>query len=221
LPSDLVLVGLHFLAFPDRLDRCVQREAQAMVIQGLVQEVATNKEHVIILGDVNDFDAQVEDAADSVTISGVLDFLKASTSVTALNMAQNINSQSERYSCWYDENNNCKVDPHELTMIDHLVMSPELEKYVSGAGYYHGYPGKCDSFFSDHWPVVLELNLSGMKAENDKAIEEPNQNLPLDKVAAVGVAGVVLIAAAVVVVVIAVRRLGQRKEEVAPLIQKS
>jgi len=155
MSNPLVLIGLHFLAFPDDVSRCVQREAQATVIRRLADGFTGS--NVIVLGDVNDFDPTVQDAADSVPISGVLNILK---STSLINMAAEIKDVSQRYSCWYDANSNCKVDPHELTMIDHLLVSKDLKLSITSAEYFHGYNASCNGLISDHWPVVVTLDLS-------------------------------------------------------------
>jgi len=151
----LSLIGLHFLAFPDDLSRCVQREAQAKVIQELSTEFNSN--HLIILGDMNDFDPAIQDASDSISITGVFDILKGSR---LMNVASEIKSIPERFSCWYDKNNNCKVDKHELTILDHLLLSNELSGSIEEAFYYHGYEAYCGTLNSDHWPVVVNLNMA-------------------------------------------------------------
>jgi hypothetical protein len=67
----------------------------------------------------------VRDAADSVPISNVLNILKEQPSSNSelVNVAAEISDRNQRYSCWYDANDNCEHDPHELTMIDHLLLS--------------------------------------------------------------------------------------------------
>jgi len=154
LSKPLGLIGLHFLAFPDRQDRCVEREAQATVIRDLGRSLGDT--HLIVLGDVNDFDREIKDAAGSVAISNVLDILKDGAKLH--NVAANIINVSQRYSCWWDANGNCKVDPKELTMIDHLLVSTGLRAQVASASFYHGYQASCNTLNSDHWPVVVQLN---------------------------------------------------------------
>jgi hypothetical protein len=221
LKSDLLMVGLHLLAFPDRLDRCVQREAQATVIQQLVAQVNADNANVIILGDLNDFDPKVLDAADSVPISGVLDFLKVQSKVASLdNLAQNIQVQDQRYSCWYDKNSNCKQDPHELTMIDHLLLSPALRSLATEAYYYHGYAPSCQTYYSDHWPVVLKINTVQTEEEEQEPIQEDGV-LGIDvktfSAVAAPIVGVLLLGAAVgVILFVRKRRSGQ---ETVPLIR--
>lgn len=64
--EELYLFGMHFLAFPTSASRCAQREAQATVIAELMQELVTTSAHVVVLGDMNDYDGQLEDSAGDV-----------------------------------------------------------------------------------------------------------------------------------------------------------
>ena len=64
--EELHLFGMHFLAFPTSSSRCAQREAQATVIAGYMQELVTSNAHVVVLGDMNDYDDQLEDSAGDV-----------------------------------------------------------------------------------------------------------------------------------------------------------
>jgi len=127
LPNPLSLFGLHFLAFPDREDRCVQREAQATVISNLVANALANGSSVIVLGDLNDFDPSVQDAAGSVAISKTLQILRDPIASRAgdelTNAAGYVSSASNRYTCWWDKDSNCNSAGDELTMIDHVLIS--------------------------------------------------------------------------------------------------
>jgi len=154
LKKPLALIGMHLLAFPDREDRCVEREAQATVIRDIARSMRDS--YIILNGDLNDFDRQVKDAAGSIPISSVLDILKDGY---FYNIAASIVESSKRYSSWYDMNGNCKVDPKELTMIDHLLVSSDLSSSILSASYYHGWNASCNSLNSDHWPVIVRLNI--------------------------------------------------------------
>jgi hypothetical protein len=104
----------------------------------------------------------VKDAADSVPISNVLNILKTQPDMELVNAAAEISDKNQRYSCWYDPNNNCKDDPHELTMIDHLLLSKgkhnntnihqqnrDESKYVS-----KDYRGQYLQ-----WSIIMDMNL--------------------------------------------------------------
>ena len=63
-----MVAGLHLIAFPLDAARCAQREAQAAVIQ---RATSAHQGEIIILGDLNDYDHSVLDAAEDVPISRV------------------------------------------------------------------------------------------------------------------------------------------------------
>jgi len=164
LPNPLTIFGLHFLAFPDDKIRCVQREGQASVIKALVASYLGEGHSVVVLGDVNDFDGTVIDASGNVPISTVLDILrdplpsKAGDELT--NVASFVAAASQRYSCWWDKDESCSVQHDELSMIDHLLISNDLVPLVTGAYMDHSYQAACNTYESDHWPVVVQLDLS-------------------------------------------------------------
>jgi len=163
LSKPLTMFGMHFLAFPDDTIRCVQREGQATVIRQLAaQYIGTNS--VIILGDLNDFDEKVPDANDNMPISTVLDILRdplpSQPGDELVNVASFVKQQSERYSCWWDKDESCNVQHDELSMIDHLLISNDLVPLVTEAYMDHNYKAACGGYESDHWPVIVTLNLS-------------------------------------------------------------
>eukprot|EP01090_Pellita_catalonica_P006235 TRINITY_DN1643_c0_g1_i1.p1 TRINITY_DN1643_c0_g1~~TRINITY_DN1643_c0_g1_i1.p1 ORF type:complete len:427 (+),score=50.52 TRINITY_DN1643_c0_g1_i1:73-1281(+) len=154
--KQLLLVGLHFLAFPDRTDRCVHREAQATVIRGIVEEngLAAGKE-VIVLGDFNDYDPTVSDAAGNMPISRTLQIIKG---LELHNVGVGY-PFTDRYSAWYDINKNCIDDGgQEHTMIDHILLSPGLT--MKKVEYAHVFEASCAAIKSDHWPIVVDIDTS-------------------------------------------------------------
>lgn len=163
LSKPLTIFGMHLLAFPDDVIRCVQREGQASVIQQLVaQYISSNS--VIVLGDLNDFDPTVLDASGNVPISSVLDILRDPVANQPgdelTNVASFVLQQSQRYSCWYDKDESCSVQHDELSMIDHLLISNDLVPLVTQAYMDHTYQAECGTYESDHWPVIVTLDLS-------------------------------------------------------------
>jgi len=165
LPKPLALFGMHFLAFPDDPARCVQREAQAQVIANLLETVAFAKDYsVVVLGDLNDFDPTVHDAAGSVPISAVLDILRDPVKSLAgdelVNSATFIKNSENVYSCWYDRTADCTQQPGELTLIDHLLLSNDLVSLVDQSWIDHSYGPLCNSLESDHWPVIVQFDLN-------------------------------------------------------------
>lgn len=162
----LAMIGLHLLAFPDDVTRCAEREAQAEVLQQTISSYVSKGYEVIVLGDANDFDAQVLDSNSDVPISNVLNILKGSFGPLAgtyslTNIASKI-PQSDRYTDWYDEDSNCKSTSLEFSMIDHILVTERLNSLVKSAYIYHGYPEECNTMNSDHYPVVVDFDTSSL-----------------------------------------------------------
>lgn len=151
---DIALIGIHLLAIPTDPDRCVKREAQAQVIQNVVTKYIQRGFEVIVLGDMNDYDAEVLDLNSNKPTSRVLDILKGNY---LINVAININ-KNDRYSDWWDSDNNCNTNSNQdLSMIDHILISDKLTNYIKDVFIYHGYAEYCGKWNSDHWPLVIDF----------------------------------------------------------------
>ena len=74
--SKIAVFSMHLLAFPDDQNRCVQREAQATVMQQAITPYVNNGYEIIVIGDLNDFDSSVIDANGNKPISQVGDILR-------------------------------------------------------------------------------------------------------------------------------------------------
>jgi len=159
----LALIGIHFLAQPNREDRRLQREAQAEVIRRLAEEQAAAGYEVIVMGDFNDYDGEeaCRDHIDSMPITNVLQIVKSmdtgNPSDDLINAASFL-PKANRYTALYDRNDNGKVDcPEELTSIDHILVSPGLKSAVELVEIPHAH----DPFqVTDHYPVVVHLKLA-------------------------------------------------------------
>ena len=64
---------------------------------------------------------------------------------------------SERYSNWWDKNENCVSSSDELVMIDHILVSEKIKKQVKNVFMYHHYDMFCDSLDSDHYPIIVDF----------------------------------------------------------------
>jgi exonuclease III len=42
-------------------------------------------------------------------------------------------------------------------MIDHILVSPNIDKHIANAYIYHGYSEFCGKWNSDHYPVVIDF----------------------------------------------------------------
>jgi exonuclease III len=161
---NIALIGAHLLAFPTDSTRCAEREAQAVVLQNIVLGYIQNHFEVILLGDFNDYDNEIIDSNNDLPTSQVLDILKGkdpktNSYVYKLNsIASEIPSQ-DRYTEWYDKNKDCKSSINEFSMIDHILVTDNLFNKVSNAFIYHMYGEFCNTYNSDHYPVVIDINI--------------------------------------------------------------
>lgn len=57
---DIVMVGVHLLARPSDSRRCTRREAQALVLDEYIKKMSNDNNEIIIAGDFNDFDTDVD-----------------------------------------------------------------------------------------------------------------------------------------------------------------
>ena len=155
-----LFIGLHLLAYPEDTMRCVEREAQAQIIQNVVAEYVTKGE-VIVLGDLNDFDGRVLDANRNVPTSRVLDILKGLDGTHEgeyeLRSAAEKIPEVERFSDWWDENEDCVSTGNEFSLIDHVLVTPFLFEKIEKAFVYHGYDEFCGKYDSDHYPIVVDF----------------------------------------------------------------
>jgi endonuclease/exonuclease/phosphatase family metal-dependent hydrolase len=160
----IAFIAAHLLAIPTDIARCAQREAQASVLQYVIYDFIANGYEVIMLGDFNDYDAEVEDINNNKPISMVLDILKGNAGDFAgkyrlNNVAERID-QPNRYSDWWNSDNNCNTSSqNDYSMIDHVLVSDAILPYISDVFIYHGYQEYCGKYNSDHYPVVVDFAL--------------------------------------------------------------
>ncbi len=158
---NVLLIGAHLLAFPTDNTRCAEREAQAQVLQNIIYSYILKEYQVILLGDFNDFDGEVIDANNNIPISQVLDILKGNEGLHAglynlYSVSENINQQ-DRFSDWYDKNNNCVSTDNEFSLIDHILISDFLRERIVSASIYQKYNQYCGTYNSDHYPIVVDF----------------------------------------------------------------
>lgn len=154
-----LFIGLHLLAYPEDATRCAEREAQAQIIQNVI--AANLDKEIIVLGDLNDFDGRVLDANRNVPTSRVLDILKGldgnHKGEYELQSASQKIPQVERFSDWWDQNEDCVSTANEFSLIDHVLVSPFLYERIKAAFVYHGYDEFCGKYDSDHYPYVVDF----------------------------------------------------------------
>lgn len=158
------LIGAHLLAFPTESSRCASREAQASVLQELIVNLlktSSTEVGVILMGDLNDFDGVVLDSNSDMPTSNVLNILKGAAGdyagmYTLETAAQKV-TQSERYTDWWDPNDDCKSSANEMSMIDHVLMTPNLMDKVVDVFMPHPYSEYCGTYNSDHYPIIVDM----------------------------------------------------------------
>ena len=161
--SKFVLIGAHLLAFPTDVTRCAEREAQAQVLQNVIYNYFLEEYEVIVLGDFNDFDAEIMDSNNNKPTSQVLDILKGIAGTykgkyQLYSVSENIN-QTDRFSDWYDKNNNCVSSSNEFSLLDHILISGLLREKMVDAFIYQNYTISCDTYYSDHYPVIVDFQI--------------------------------------------------------------
>lgn len=157
--TPFVFVGLHLLARPSDQFRCAQREAQALVLRDLIRSMTRNGERIIIMGDYNDYDDLAIGLDRRRPLTNVLKILyESSGSQRRLRNAASLIPVNSRYSCWFDVNQNCRVDGNnEKVMIDHILVDSEID--LVEAEIHHDYNPTCDTRVSDHWPFSIKIKL--------------------------------------------------------------
>jgi exonuclease III len=159
---NVAFISAHLIAYPTDSERCAKREAQASVLQTVIYDYINNDYEVIMLGDFNDFDAEILDMNSDKPISNVLDILKGLKGDYAgkyeLHNAAETIVQSERYSDWWDSDNNCNTaSKSDYSMIDHILVTELIRKNIVNTFIYHEYNEYCGKYDSDHYPVVVDL----------------------------------------------------------------
>jgi exonuclease III len=156
------LIAAHLIAIPTESSRCAQREAQALVLQQVIYNFTIKGYDVIMMGDFNDYDGVVLDMNNNTPTSHVLEILKGNYGELAgayqlTNIASNI-QQNNRYSDWWDSDSNCNTaSQNDYSMIDHILVTSNIKKYIANAFIYHGYDEFCGKYNSDHYPLVVDF----------------------------------------------------------------
>jgi exonuclease III len=161
---NIALIGSHLLAIPTDPSRCVQREGQAQVLQNIIYSYVQKKYEIIMMGDMNDYDMETLDMNSNKPISRVLDIIKGiegeKKGLYMLTNVANFMNQQERYSDWWDSDNNCNTaSKNDYSMIDHVLVSFTIEERIKNVFIYHNYSEYCGKMDSDHYPVVIDFLL--------------------------------------------------------------
>lgn len=155
------LLGLHLLAHPDDRYRTAKRETQARIAADLIRTgIAAQGYAPIVLGDFNDFDPSVggpseyKDKKRSV-IAIIKNYDARRAGMELFNASSRVSPESERWSAWWDKNENGVRDSSDpVSLIDHVLIDRSLEKSVRCVSIRHDlHKGEA----SDHWPIVVDL----------------------------------------------------------------
>jgi len=145
----------HFLAYPTQADRCAQREAQAIVMRGLINNAIAANDEIVVFGDYNDYSDKVADSANDVPNSRVMQILRQGvlgdetkfyTDPTLYEVSTNV-IKNDRYTSAYNAN--------DVSMIDHLLVSTLVANRITAAEVAHIYPRMTTS---DHWPFYADVS---------------------------------------------------------------
>ena len=152
---DVAFISAHLIAIPTEPSRCAQREGQASILRSVIADYIGRDYEVIIMGDFNDFDGTVLDVNSNKPTSQVLDILKDQYQL--FSVAETV-PQNQRYSDWYDSDDNCNTQSSkDYSMIDHVLVTSGIQKYIANVTFYHKYSTNCGSYNSDHYPVIVDL----------------------------------------------------------------
>lgn len=148
------IVAVHYLAIPDNAERKPQREAQAEVTRRLAEQELAAGRAVIVTGDFNDFDPVILDRRGNRPITSVLATVKRAGPGADDDLHNVLGDvpQAERFTNFYDRNNNGIINEGELSAIDHLLVSPALRRKITEVRYVHSHDPR---LVTDHFPIVV------------------------------------------------------------------
>ncbi len=162
----LGFLGLHLKSNPSDPKSNAERSAQAKIVQRVLRQEIVQRGYLpIVLGDLNDYDPEVpdrdlkRDTATTVLID-IKDFDPERPGPELVNVAQLMPRQADRYTSFWDRNENRVSDPYDVfTMLDHILLPRELMPFVNRAFISHSLAIET----SDHMPVVVDLILPQRK----------------------------------------------------------
>lgn len=158
--QNISLVGAHFLSNPNDPTACVKREAQSLVLQQTINSIIPYND-VIVMGDFNDFDPLILDINANLPNSRVLNIIRGYEGHAKYELFSvgNLTFQNNRYTDWYDPNEDCIVETSEYSTIDHIFLTKHLYDHVDKILYYHDYEQGCNINNSDHYPIIVTIQV--------------------------------------------------------------
>ena len=163
--NTITIISLHLPSIPLDSTRCAMRESQAQIIQNIIYEKIKKNHHIMIVGDLNDFDNKILDVNNNIPTSKVMDILKGNegnfkNKYKLFSISNRILKQN-RVSEVFDKNNTCYE-----SMIDHILISKPLYKYIKNVFIYNDFEHNCTDkinlkgyFNSDHNPIVIDFQI--------------------------------------------------------------
>ncbi len=163
--TTITIISLHLPSIPLDSTRCAMRESQAQIIQNIIYEKIKKNNHIMIVGDLNDFDNKILDVNNNIPTSKVLDILKGNegnykNEYKLFSVSDRILKEN-RVSEVFDKNNTCYE-----SMIDHILLSNNLYKHVKNVFIYNDFEHNCTDkinlkgyFNSDHNPMVIDFQI--------------------------------------------------------------
>jgi endonuclease/exonuclease/phosphatase family metal-dependent hydrolase len=158
----LGFLGLHLKSNPDDAYSNGKRGAEAeLVCRAVRGEIVPRGYLPIVLGDLNDYDPDVEDRDDTRAtktdiVKKIKNFDTKKPGDELVNAAQWIPRVADRYTSHWDWNENGAADGDDVfTMIDHVLLAKELAPHVKHV--YISHVVGLDT--SDHYPIVVDLEL--------------------------------------------------------------
>lgn len=157
---DVAFISLHLLAYPTDPERCSKREAQAKIIENLISEYVEKQYEIFVIGDFNDYDNDIMDLNNDKPISQVLDIIKGKHNdiYNLTNIVYKV-PQKYRFTNWWDKNNDCNSTMDEFVLIDHILVSEILLSKIKDVNIYQEYDEYCDRLNSDHYPIIIDIEL--------------------------------------------------------------
>jgi endonuclease/exonuclease/phosphatase family metal-dependent hydrolase len=164
----LGFLGLHLKANPQDDYSNAKRTGEAVLAGRVLRGEIVKRGYLpIVLGDLNDYDADVPDRDESrdtstTVLRDLKDFDRSRPGAELVNIAEKIVRQADRYTSHWDWNENRAHDGEDVyTMIDHILLAKELMPHVTRAFICHSV--SLDT--SDHYAVVVDLRLPSGKSE--------------------------------------------------------
>ncbi len=156
----LGFLGLHLKSNPSDQYANAKRTAEAAIAHRVIESEIIAKGYLpVILGDLNDYDPEVEDPDDTRStktsvLAGFKDYDSGSPGNELINVASFIPRKADRYSSHWDWNENGAHDGDDVyTLIDHILLPKQFEPFIKRAFISHAVG--LDT--SDHYPVVVDL----------------------------------------------------------------